>query len=45
MKRLTNQQRLLAGAAAAVIVLGGGFDVRDMTRGGEAPPAAEAGEE
>lgn len=47
MKRLTNQQRLLGGAAATVIVLGGGFAVWSMTRGPEVPTeaAAEAEEE
>ncbi len=42
MKRLTNQQRLLAGAAATVILLGGGFAVWSMTRGPETAPEASA---
>ncbi|MBU4137415.1 MAG: efflux RND transporter periplasmic adaptor subunit, partial [Alphaproteobacteria bacterium] len=42
MKRLTNQQRLLGGAAAAVFVFGGGFAVWSMTRGPEAPAEAAA---
>ena len=42
MKRLTNQQRLLAGAAATVILLGGGFAVWSMTRGPDAAPEASA---
>ncbi|WP_313517139.1 efflux RND transporter periplasmic adaptor subunit [Brevundimonas sp.] len=42
MKRLTNQQRLLAGAAATVILLGGGFAVWSMTRGSETAPEASA---
>lgn len=45
MKRLTNQQRLLAGAAATVILLGGGFAVWTMPRGPEAAPEAHAEEE
>lgn len=45
MKKLTHQQRLLAGAAAAVFVLGGGFTVWTMTRGPEAAPEAQAAEE
>lgn len=46
MKRMTNQQRLMAGAAAAVIVLGG-FTFWAMTRGPAVAPeaAAEAEEE
>ncbi len=42
MKKLTNQQRLLAGAAATVIVLGGGFAVWSMTRGSDTPAEAAA---
>ncbi|WP_292027059.1 efflux RND transporter periplasmic adaptor subunit [Brevundimonas sp. UBA2416] len=45
MKKLTNQQRLLAGAAATVIILGGGYAVWSMTRGPEAAPEAQAEEE
>lgn len=45
MKKLTNQQRLLAGAAATVIILGTGFAVWSMTRTPEAPPEAQAEEE
>lgn len=42
MKRLTHQQRLLAGAAATAIVLSGGFAVWSMTRGPDSPPEAAA---
>ncbi|OHC95954.1 MAG: efflux transporter periplasmic adaptor subunit [Sphingomonadales bacterium RIFCSPHIGHO2_01_FULL_65_20] len=45
MKRLTNKQRLLAGAAATVLVLGGGYAVSSMTRGADAAPEAAAGAE
>jgi cobalt-zinc-cadmium efflux system membrane fusion protein len=45
MKRLTNKQRLLAGAAATVLVLGGGYAVWSMTRGADAAPEAAAGAE
>ena len=45
MKKLTNQQRLLAGAAATVIILGGGYALWSMTRGPEAAPEAQAEEE
>lgn len=42
MKRLTNQQRLLAGAAATVILVGGGLAVWSLNRGPEAAPEATA---
>lgn len=42
MKRLTNQQRLLAGAAVAVIIVGGGYAAWNMSRGSEAAPEAQA---
>lgn len=42
MKRLTNQQRLLAGAAATVILLGGGLAVWSLNRGSDAAPEARA---
>ena len=42
MKRLTNQQRLLGGATAAVIILGGGFAFWSMIRGPDAAPEAAA---
>lgn len=47
MKRLTNPQRLLAGAAATVVLLGGGFAAWSLTRGPDAAPTAapEAEEE
>jgi membrane fusion protein, heavy metal efflux system len=45
MKKLTNPQRLLAGAAATVIVLSGGLVVWSMTRSPEAVPEAAAEEE
>ncbi|MBU1539191.1 MAG: efflux RND transporter periplasmic adaptor subunit [Alphaproteobacteria bacterium] len=45
MKKLTNQQRLLAGAAATVIILGGGYAGWSMTRAPEAAPEAQAAEE
>lgn len=45
MKRLTNKQRLLAGAAATILVLGGGYAVWSMTRGADAAPEATAGAE
>ncbi|WP_339913073.1 efflux RND transporter periplasmic adaptor subunit [uncultured Brevundimonas sp.] len=45
MKRLTNKQRLLAGAAATVLVLGGGYAVWSMTRGADAAPETAAGAE
>lgn len=44
MKKLTHQQRLLAGAAAAVIVLGGGFAVWTATRAPDKAPEAQAEE-
>lgn len=46
MKSLTNQQRLMAGAAAAVLVFGGGFAVWSFTRAPQASSEAAAeGEE
>lgn len=42
MKRLTNKQRLLAGAAATVLVLGGGYAVWSMARGADAAPETAA---
>jgi cobalt-zinc-cadmium efflux system membrane fusion protein len=45
MKRLTNKQRLLAGAAATVLVLGGGYAVWSMARGADAAPETAAGAE
>jgi cobalt-zinc-cadmium efflux system membrane fusion protein len=46
MKSLTNQQRLMAGAAAAVLLFGGGFAVWSFTRAPQASSGAAAeGEE
>ena len=44
MKKLTNQQRLLIGATATVVLVGGGITVWSMTRPDAAPAAAEAEE-
>lgn len=45
MRKLTNQQRLMAGAAATVILLGGGFAVWSMTQKPEAAAEAHGEEE
>ena len=44
MRKLTNQQRLLIGATATFVLVGGGITVWSMTRPAAAPAAAEAEE-
>ncbi|MDP1912107.1 efflux RND transporter periplasmic adaptor subunit [Brevundimonas sp.] len=44
MRKLTNQKRLMIGAAATIVVVGGSVAVWSMTRPDAAPVAAEAEE-
>ena len=44
MRKLTNQQRLMIGAAATIILVGGGVAMWSMTRAPQAAPEAEAEE-